>query len=151
MLEMGLFLAIDAGGTKTRCLLADEDEVLARGVTDSIKLMRVGESEASSRLRSMLADVSTSAGINLKDVTETCVGLAGFSIDAVREWAEREIGDIVGGDLTLVGDQEIAFDGAFHGGPGILIIAGTGSNVLARAADGAMYNVGGWGPAIGDE
>jgi glucosamine kinase len=148
---MSLFLAIDAGGTKTRCLLADETRILAHAVTGSVKLMRVGETEASSRLRAVLTEVSLSAGVDLNDVTQTCIGLAGFSIEAVREWAKRELDDIVGGDLILVGDQEIAFDGAFHGGPGILIIAGTGSNVLGRAADGAMYSAGGWGPALGDE
>jgi glucosamine kinase len=148
---MGLYLAIDAGGTKTRCLLADEDRVLGRAATGSVKLMRVGEAEASARLRAMLTEVSVAASVGLNEVTQTCIGLAGFTIEAVREWAEREIGDMVGGDLTLVGDQEIALDGAFRGGPGILIIAGTGSNVVGRAADGALYHAGGWGPALGDE
>ena len=148
---MSLFLAIDAGGTKTRCLLADEIKVLGRAATGSVKLMRVGETEASARLKAMLTEVSIAAGVSLKDVTRTCVGLAGFTIDAVREWAEREIAKLVGGDLLLVGDEKIAFDGAFRGGPGILIIAGTGSNVLGRTADGAMYHAGGWGPALGDE
>jgi glucosamine kinase len=148
---MSLFLAIDAGGTKTRCLLADENRILARAVTGSVKLMRVGEAEASTRLRAMLTEVSATTGIDLKDVTRTCIGLAGLSIDAVREWAERELGDAVGGDLLLAGDEEIALDSAFRGGPGILIIAGTGSNVLGRAAEGAMYHAGGWGPALGDE
>jgi len=148
---MSHFLAIDAGGTKTRCLLADETRILGHAVTGSVKLMRVGEAEASSRLRAMLAEVSLTAGISLNQITQTCVGLAGLSIDAVREWAKRTIGDLVGGDLLLVGDEEVALDGAFRGGPGILIIAGTGSNVLGRAADGAMYHAGGWGPAIGDE
>jgi glucosamine kinase len=148
---MSLYLAIDAGGTKTRCLLADEDRILGRAVTGSVKLMRVGEAEASARLRAMLREVSVAAGVGLNQVTQTCIGLAGFTIEAVREWAEREIGDMVGGDLTLVGDQEIALDGAFRGGPGILIIAGTGSNIVGRAADGALYHAGGWGPALGDE
>jgi glucosamine kinase len=148
---MSLFLAIDAGGTKTRCLLADETRILGRAVAGSIKLMRVGEAEASTRLRAMLTEVALTAGVALSEVTQTCIGLAGLSIDAVREWAEREISSIVGGDLLLAGDEEIALDGAFRGGPGILIIAGTGSNVLGRAADGEMYQAGGWGPALGDE
>ena len=151
MWVMSLFLAIDAGGTKTRCLLADESRILARAVTGSVKLMRVGEAEASARLRAMLVEVAHTAGVSLKDVTRTCIGLAGLSIEAVREWAEREISKAVGGELLIAGDEEIALDGAFRGGPGILIIAGTGSNVLGRAADGAMYSAGGWGPAIGDE
>jgi N-acetylglucosamine kinase-like BadF-type ATPase len=148
---MSLFLAIDAGGTKTRSLLADEDRILGRAVTGSIKLMRVGEPEASARLRAMLVEVSQTAGVSLSDVTRTCVGIAGHVIPAVRQWAEREISDAVGGDLVLAGDNEIALDGAFCGGPGILIIAGTGSNILGRAADGTMYHAGGWGPALGDE
>ena len=148
---MSLFLAIDAGGTKTRCLLADESRVLGRATTGSVKLMRVGEAEASARLRAMLTEVSTTAGVSLHEVTRTCVGLAGLSIDAVREWAEREIGNAVSGDVLLAGDEEIALDGAFRGGPGILVIAGTGSNVIGRAADGTIYQAGGWGPALGDE
>jgi N-acetylglucosamine kinase-like BadF-type ATPase len=148
---MSLFLAIDAGGTKTRCLLADESQVLGRATTGSVKLMRVGEAEASARLQAMLTEVSLEAGAGLSEVSQTCIGIAGITIDAVREWAEREIRKSVSGNLLLAGDEEIALDGAFRGGPGILIIAGTGSNVLGRAADGAMYQAGGWGPAIGDE
>jgi len=148
---MGLFLAIDAGGTKTTCLLADETRVLGHASTGSVKLMRVSEAEASARLRTMLSEVSLAAGVGLGEVTRTCIGLAGLSIDAVREWAEREIGDVVGGDLLLCGDEEIALDGAFHGGPGILAIAGTGSNFIGRAIDGTTYRAGGWGPALGDE
>ena len=148
---MGLYLAIDAGGTKTRCLLADEIKILGRAETGSVKLMRVSEAEASARLRAMLAEVSRTAGVSLGEVTQTCVGLAGLTIDAVREWAEREIGEVVSGGLLLVGDEEIALDGAFRGGPGILIIAGTGSNIMGRVEDGTMYHAGGWGPAIGDE
>ena len=148
---MSLFLAIDAGGTKTRCLLADETQVLGRAVTGSVKLMRVGEAEATARLEALLAEVSAAASIDLRKVTRTCIGLAGLTIEAVREWAERELSSTVGGKLVLAGDEEIALEGAFHGGPGILIIAGTGSNVIGRAADEAIYQVGGWGPALGDE
>jgi glucosamine kinase len=148
---MGLYLAIDAGGTKTRCLLADDTHTLAHAVTGSIKLMRVGEPEATSRLKAMLADVSLNASVSLNNVTQTCIGLSGISIEAVRNWAEREITSLVGGGLLIVGDEEIALDAAFHAGPGILIVAGTGSITIGRAADGAMYHAGGWGPAIGDE
>jgi len=148
---MSLYLAIDAGGTRTRCLLADENQVLAQATTGSVKLMRVGEPEASSRLEAMLKEVALAANVALSEISQTCIGLAGLSIEAVREWAERELRKSVGGNLLLAGDEEIALDGAFHGGLGILIIAGTGSNVLGRAADGAMYHAGGWGPAIGDE
>lgn len=148
---MSFFLAIDAGGTKTTGVLANETKILARGSTGTVKLMRVSEAEASSRLRGLLSELSLQAKVSLSDVRRTCVGIAGLSIDAVREWAEREIGDVVGGDLVLCGDHEIALDAAFKGGEGILLIAGTGSNMVGRAADGTLYYTGGWGPALGDE
>src|ERR1700685_1175263 len=108
---MGLFLAIDAGGTKTTCLLADETRILGRANTGSVKLMRAGEAEATARLRKMLSELSIASGIGLGEVTRTCIGLAGFGIAAVREWAAREIGGVVGGELLLCGDEEIALEG----------------------------------------
>ncbi len=149
--DMSLFLAIDAGGTKTRGALANETRTLARAETGTVKLMRVGAAEASSRLRGLLTQLSMEAKVSLSDVTRTCIGLGGISIDAVREWAEREISEVVGGDLLLCGDEEIALDAAFKSGEGILLVAGTGSIVRGRAADGTMYTAGGWGPALGDE
>lgn len=153
---MALFLAIDGGGTKTRCLLADETRVLARVTTGSVKLTRVGEEEATKRLRSMLGEVAASAGVNLRDVTRTCAGLGGFGIDAVREWAGRELKAAAGGELILCGDEEVALEGAFKGGTGILVVAGTGTIVMGRAVDGETgeshkFISGGWGHVLGDE
>jgi glucosamine kinase len=148
---MGLFLAIEAGGTKTKSLVADETKILARAVGGDVRLTHISEAEASTNLRTMLAELSRLANVSIGKVDQTCVGLAGLSIDAIREWAEREIGALIRGDLHLVGDQEIALDGAFHGGPGILIVADKGSNVVGRAADGSIYQAGGWGPALSDE
>lgn len=153
---MALFLAIDSGGTKTRCAVADETRVLARTTTGSVKLTRVGEEEATKRLRAMLAEVASLAGVDLRDVTRTCAGLGGFGIDAVREWAGRELKRAAGGELILCGDEEIALDGAFESGTGILAVAGTGTIVMGRAVDAEMGEMhkfisGGWGHVLGDE
>lgn len=148
---MSLFLAIDAGGTKTQCLIADGDRVLARAATGTVKLMRVSEQEATARLQAMLAEVAVAAGVSLGQVTRTCFGLAGVSGPAVQAWARRTVTAVVAGELILCGDEEIALDAAFAGGPGILVIAGTGSNALGRSASGEHFGAGGWGPVLGDE
>jgi glucosamine kinase len=148
---MPLYLAVDAGGTKTRCLLADASRVLARASTGTVKLMRVSEAEAEARLRAMLDQVASAAGVSLDHVTRTCFGLAGLSSPAVRAWATRAVSANVGGSLLLCGDEEIALDAAFAGGPGILVIAGTGSNAIGRAPGGSLFGAGGWGPVLGDE
>jgi N-acetylglucosamine kinase-like BadF-type ATPase len=51
----------------------------------------------------------------------------------------------------VVGDEVIALDAAFRGGPGILQIAGTGSNTIGRAPDGCRESAGGWSSRLGDE
>lgn len=121
--------------------------------------MRVGEEEATARLLGLLEEVSNAAGVGLNEIARTCVGLAGLSIAVVREWAERTLRSAVGGEVELCGDEEIALDAAFRGGAGILVIAGTGSNLVGRVVvqdsgdteTVAKYWVGGWGPALGDE
>jgi glucosamine kinase len=148
---MPYFVAIDAGGTRTQCLLADEHHVLARASTGSVKLQRVGESEATARLAYMLDELSTAAAVPLTQITRTCIGLAGLSIPAVRAWAAEVLSTAVWGELLLLGDEVIALDAAFPGAPGILLIAGTGSHAIARAPDGTLYRAGGWGPILGDE
>ena len=149
---MALYLAIDAGGTKTRCVLADETRILARGQTGTVKLMRVAEAEATSRLHAMLAEAAAAAGVSLADVQHTCFGLAGSRSESAQQWARKAIAESgVGGELEICGDEEIAFDAAFQDGPGILLVAGTGSNAIGRATDGRIFGAGGWGPVLGDE
>jgi len=148
---MGLYLAIDAGGTKTNCLLADDTRILASASTGTVKLQRISEEEATTRLQTMLNEVAAAAGVSLGEVTRTCFGLAGLSNPAVQTWAREVVSAMVAGELLLVGDEEIALDAAFAGGPGILVIAGTGSNIIGRTASGKLFGAGGWGPVLGDE
>ncbi len=51
----------------------------------------------------------------------------------------------------MVGDVDIALDSAFFGKRGVLVLAGTGSNVAGRAATGEIVTAGGWGPALADQ
>ncbi|NJD11964.1 MAG: hypothetical protein FIB01_16480, partial [Gemmatimonadetes bacterium] len=53
--------------------------------------------------------------------------------------------------IHIVTDAEAAMWDAFRGGPGILVIAGTGSVVWGTGVDGRTLRVGGWGHLLGDE
>jgi N-acetylglucosamine kinase-like BadF-type ATPase len=57
----------------------------------------------------------------------------------------------VSGELLLLGDVEIALDAAFPAEAGVLVLAGTGSNVAGRLVDGDLISAGGWGPALADQ
>jgi glucosamine kinase len=53
--------------------------------------------------------------------------------------------------VDVVGDMQIALEAAFHAGPGVIVIAGTGSIAYGRNRQGRTVRAGGWGFAIGDE
>ena len=149
---MPLYLAFDVGGTKTAALLADETRVLARASGGSIKTLRVPPSEAAAHLRQVLAALETQSGLHLRGaVVRTCIGSSGMSAPSVREWLQTALREAVGGELLLFGDEAIAIDAAFRGRRGVLVIAGTGSNIVGRAATGELVHTGGWGPALADE
>ena len=148
---MGYFLALDAGGTKTECWLADDERVLAKVSGRTVKLMSVGAEEATTRLRELVQRAALAADVPLNAITRTCMGLAGIKTAGVRAWAEETLGGLVSGEVLIVGDEVIALQAAFGDGPGVLVIAGTGSNIIGRCSDGTRTSAGGWGPVLGDE
>jgi len=115
----------------------------------SIKRLRVGAEAAEHNLRSMLAEVFQQAG--LKSVSAASVGVASATLPGVAEWIQAVFRDFGIDRSEVVGDEVIALDAAFKGGPGILQIAGTGSNTIGRAPDGGRECAGGWSSRLGDE
>ena len=148
---MSFFLALDAGGTKTDYVLADETRELARVRTGTIKRMRVEAATASRNLESALAQLSARTGISMASITRTCIGTAGETVPLVRDWLQASFRARVGGGLLILGDVEIALEAAFPGRAGVLAMAGTGSNVLGRTNEGLLITAGGWGPALADQ
>lgn len=146
---MSLVLGIDGGGTRTRASIADGDKVLGHGESGSIKRLRVGAEAAEANLRAVLKDVYTQAGI--KSVRAACCGVASVSMPGITEWITAVFNDFGVEHSDIVGDEVIALDAAFQGGPGILQIAGTGSNTIGRAPDGSRESAGGWSSHLGDE
>ena len=52
--------------------------------------------------------------------------------------------------VSVLSDVEAAYRGAIGAGAGLLVLAGTGSIVLARSTDGRWIRAGGLGPLFGD-
>ena len=96
MLPMSFYLGIDAGGTKTVCILGDESQTLARATGGSIKHMRVGEEQAALNLQQVVKVALTKVGILGEAVTASCVGTAGCANSFVRGLGER-VADGAGG------------------------------------------------------
>ena len=146
---MKVVLGIDGGGTRTRASIIAGERVLANAESGSIKRLRVGAEAAEENLRALLKDVYAEAGVT--GVRAASVGVASATMPGTTEWITAVFQDFSVERSEVVGDEVIALDAAFRGGPGILQIAGTGSNTIGRAPDGSRECAGGWSSRLGDE
>jgi glucosamine kinase len=152
---MPYYLGIDGGGTKTRCLLADETAVLAKSTTGGSNMVRVGEVQAREAFHAAIRQVCSTAKISPEQIHAICVGAAG----AARPEIEVKIRGILAELVTetsptrieVVGDSVVALEAAFGAGPGVIAIAGTGSIVYGRDPAAHIARAGGWGFAVSDE
>lgn len=146
---MSVVLGIDGGGTRTRATIVADGQRLAFAEKGSIKRLRVGAERAEANLRTLLAEVLAASGA--KKIDAATVGVASAVMPGVAEWITEVFRDFGIERSEVVGDEVIALDAAVKGGPGILQIAGTGSNCIGRAPDGSRECAGGWSSRLGDE
>jgi glucosamine kinase len=87
-----------------------------------------------------------------REAASLCCALSGagrVEERATLEHALRGLG--VAQTVVVVPDAEAALQDAFGTGPGLLLIAGTGSIAWGRNETGELARCGGWGYLLGDE
>ena len=148
-----IVIGIDGGGSKTRALVADESGKKIIQVDGPGSAVRPGQHEASADvLTTLVKDALFACDMGHVLPKVVCVGVAGVGVEHERQalWqalVEREVAE----EVIVHTDAMVALDDAFAEGPGILLIAGTGSIAWGRSPAGTMGRCGGWGPNIGDE
>lgn len=145
-----LLVGVDAGGTRTRVTVFRHTFELARGEGPSgaVRGGRVlsAANAISATVREVLARVGATRAASL------VVGAAGVAREPERgDLAAALRAEQLADRVRVVSDVELALAAAFGEGPGVLLIAGTGSIAVARAADGRLHRSGGLGWQIGDE
>jgi glucosamine kinase len=148
---MPYFLGIDGGGSKTTCLLGDERAVLASVTTVGSNPIRVGEERSRRALQSAVRQSCAAAKLQPTQITHTCIGMAGAARPPIEKQVRAVLAELVGGEIEVAGDMAIALEAAFRGGPGVIVVAGTGSIAYGRNESGETARAGGWGFAISDE
>src|SRR5439155_36581 len=143
-------LGVDAGGTKTVCLLADEHGTIvceARGA--GANLHAAGELAVEKVLHEVMEEAIGDRPIAPAAI---CLGIAGVDRQDEAQIVRaimRRIG--YKSRVLVVNDALIALVSGARDQPGIVIIAGTGSIVYGRNPAGEAARAGGWGHMIGDE
>lgn len=152
---MHYYLGIDGGGSKTRFLLADETKALARATTGGSNIIRLGEQQAREALHTGMRQVCEGVQISPEQVHALCIGVAGAARPEIVAKIRSILSSVITGSavtkIEIVGDTVIALEAAFGGGPGVIVISGTGSIACGRDAGGRTARAGGWGFAISDE
>jgi glucosamine kinase len=146
---MAIYLGIDGGSSKTAVVVGDEQRVLGTSTARGTNIVHLAEESARTALQQAISHACMKAGVDPKHVARTCMGLSGASVYADK--MKSMLGEIVSGDLEVVGDNVIALHAAFGASPGVIVIAGTGSICFGRNDKGATARGGGWGHTISDE
>jgi len=145
------YLGIDGGGTKTACAVGDENRVLATSTAGPSNIVRVGEMQARESLHRVVRQACAAASIRPDQVSGTCAGGSGAARPELAAIVHTILAELLSSPIKVVGDMEIALEAAFEDGPGVMVIAGTGSIAYGRDDNGRTARAGGWGFEIGDE
>lgn len=143
-------LGIDAGGTKTVCLLADETgAILGEARDGGANLQTAGELEVEKVLHRVME-----AAVGTREVSPSaiCLGIAGVDRDedaAAVRGIMRRIG--FKARTLVVNDALVALVAGAGHSPGVVVVAGTGSIAYGHNGKGRAARSGGWGYLLGDE
>jgi N-acetylglucosamine kinase-like BadF-type ATPase len=158
MSRAAFVLGIDGGGTKSTGLIADPSgNVVSRQTSGATNPNVVGLERSIENLFELISLLCEDAGCAVSDIRSSVVGLAGARSTELKERIAADLAALFTHEgskplrVNIETDARIALEGAFDGGPGVVIIAGTGSVVIAKANNGEIISVGGWGRILGDE
>ena len=146
-----ILVGVDAGASHSTAFVSDGAlKLLARasGAPGAIRPGAVRETAGAvlDTVRRALADAGA------KRATILVVGAAGAGREPERADLERALlATGVADRVHVTTDIEIALVAAFGEGPGILLLAGTGSGACARLPGGPIRRTGGHGWQFGDE
>lgn len=151
-----LVAGIDGGASSSTCLIADATgRILGAGRGGPIEHLyrAAGRRRTTDALGEAAREAYRAARLpRSTELAAAAAGLTGLEPDSpVSRHAVRIIRSLLPArTVRTTWDAEIAFLGASGGGPGVMVIAGTGSVALGRNADGRTVRAGGYGFLIDD-
>jgi N-acetylglucosamine kinase-like BadF-type ATPase len=148
------FLGIDGGGTKTACLLVNEEGILVSySKTSGSSYRELGVERVVLLMQKLVDQCLLQAGIDREELAGTVIGLPCFGeskdMDVV---IEKELCAIFKpGYCRITNDVEVGWAGSLALKTGVHIVSGTGSIAYGKNAAGEAARSGGWSSFFGDE
>jgi N-acetylglucosamine kinase-like BadF-type ATPase len=147
------YLGLDAGGTKTHCLIGDEAgniKGFAQAGTGSYEYY--GIEPALAENRKAILGALDAAGLAIGDISAIGMGIAGADVPEDYDMLEREIYTPLFGDIPrdFQNDSMAGLRGGTRSPFGVVIACGTGCVSAGKNPAGEHTRVGGLGPEFGD-
>ncbi len=141
-------VGIDAGGTKTVGLLADESgEIRGQARGGGANLTVEGEAGVEKVFRRVIGDLEAPGPL-----AAICVGIAGVDRPGEKEVIRGVLNRLgFDGAIRVESDPMIALVAGAPARTGIVVISGTGSVAYGVDPGGRRARSGGWGYLLGDE
>lgn len=150
---MGAMLALDGGGSRTRCIAIDPSgHILGQAESGPSNHLQAEQDDIEKQIGEVTEKTLRAAHLSREEIVCVSAGLAGVDYDGYGQEPMHALFHRMGfAHCFIYGDMRIAHAAALAMNPGIVVIAGTGSAVLGIDNEGHVAKVGGWGPLFGDE
>jgi len=152
---MGVFfLGLDAGGTKTHCLVAAASGHVAGFAREGCGSYEgAGIGGARVAIQNAVDEALNSAGVPLEELTAVGLGVAGADLPQDYEMLSREIFDPLLKQVPYVlkNDSFACLRGGTRDSFGVVVNCGTGLIAAGKNRAGEEVRVGGLGPLFGDK
>lgn len=151
-------IGIDGGGTKTHAVIANQSgTTVSEHIGGPSNFQIIGVEKASETIFSLIELCCESVGCEIGNISTVVCGLTGAGrpgdqhrmVLGLKNRARSK--NVKLKKVVVESDARIALEGAFNGGTGIILIAGTGSIAFGKDGRGSVHRVGGWGRVLGDE
>ncbi|NLT51172.1 MAG: hypothetical protein GXX85_09670 [Ignavibacteria bacterium] len=155
---MKYHIGIDAGASKSKLVMTNDSlKKIIETKGGAANILKQGKEKSAETICNLILKSLKIAKITNPEIECITVGAAG----AGRKSDANEFQNILSekleekninfSNLFIISDAEAALEGAFNGGPGCILISGTGSIAYGKDPNGIIIRVGGFGRNIGDE
>lgn len=155
---MAMLIGLDGGGSKTKCVLCNGSlDILYSTTSGPSNFLTAGIDTVTQTITELIIECCTNQNIDVTEIDRIVLGTTGAGRESDALKLEESVLNAFEAqkihlkDFLVVSDARIALEGAFKGGSGSILIAGTGSIMFGKSEDGKIYRVGGFGRIIGDE
>lgn len=144
------YIGVDGGGTCSKAVLMDEKyKILKKAKGDCLNYYSINYRTAKLHFQSLMDRVTDT--FDKKDVLGIVIGMSALDHEEDQEKANNFAKDIFpNADVYMNSDLYAAIMGHTLGKPGVMVVAGTGTMIMAIDRNGKEHIAGGYGYLLGD-